>query len=117
VGARIAGFVRKHTYDRSNNDNTGNPRRSLAPNVAWIAALWPHIVAAQVVSVENSHGDGSFFECPTGWMKRSEGRLGSNPGWPRPARPVVSDGKSNGKATRRDTRRGQFSRVASSESL
>ena len=58
--------VRKHPYDRSNNDNTGNPRRSVAPKVAWIAALWPHIVAAQVVSVENSHGDGSVFECPTG---------------------------------------------------
>jgi hypothetical protein len=117
VGARIAGFVRKHTYDRSNNNNTGNPRRSLAPNVAWIAALWPHIVAAQVVSVENSHGDGSFFECPTGWMKRSEGRLGSDTGWPKPARPVVPMANRTAKRPAAIRAADIFSRVASSESL
>jgi hypothetical protein len=75
AGAGIAGLVRKHAYDRSNNDNTGNPRRSVAPNVAGIAALWPHIVVAQVVSIENSHGDGSFSDCPTA------GKNDRNPGW------------------------------------
>ena len=55
--------------------------------------------------------------CPTGWIKRSEARLGSNTGWPRPARPVVPMANRTAKATRRDTRRGHFSRVASSESL
>src|SRR5277367_4538427 len=63
VSERISGLVRHHTDDRDNNDNARNPHRSFILNLAWIVALWPHLVA-EVVFVEISHGHGSFFGRP-----------------------------------------------------
>src|SRR5271168_2672944 len=60
VSERISGLVGHHTDDRDDNDNARNPHLSFVLNLAWIVALWPHLVA-EVVFVENSHGDGSFL--------------------------------------------------------
>ena len=61
----IIRLVREHTYyDGADNSDTAKPYRSVAPDVAWVAVLWPQIFDVHIVSVESCHDDTSSFEYP-----------------------------------------------------